>query len=259
MDHAGKSEEEGDCGGRLFLERSWPADERTAPKIKSQEKVRIPRNADPDALPDFTGFVVTVSEPQRTFAAKIDCIEATINPQRRGESSWSSRQVTQALDAAISPHDRDAFEWFERPDQDAGSDPGHLARDIQHVRGAVGEINIGVPRFEKQRTITPSHPPVGVPGGVADDISLGLNNTTAGDAFRQLPHQHRANEIAGERDRINRQLRASERQTATPTRVRFQGISSTHCAREGPGSKGSPKYWVSRATFPSRNSMMLTV
>ncbi len=65
--------------------------------------------------------------------------------------------------------------------------------------------------LEKQRTITLSHPPIGVPGGVADDIRLGLNNTTAGDAFRQLPHQYLANEIAGERDRINRQLRASER------------------------------------------------
>jgi len=66
----------------------------------------------------------------------------------------------------------------------------------------------------------------GVPGGVTD----GLYRTTAGDAFRQLPHQYLA-----------------------------QGIRSTHSAREDPGSNGSPKYWVSRATFPSRNSIMLTV
>ena len=33
--------EEGDCGGLLFLERSWTADEGTAPKIKSQEAVHI--------------------------------------------------------------------------------------------------------------------------------------------------------------------------------------------------------------------------
>jgi len=38
-----------------------------------------------------------------------------------------------------------------------------------------------------------------------------------------------------------------------------QAIRSTHCAREGPGSNGSPKYWVSLFTFPSSNSMMLTV
>ena len=98
-----------------------------------------------------------------------------------------------------------------------------------------------------------------MPGGVADDIRLGLNNTAAGDAFGQFPHQYLANEISGERDRINRQLRASERRMAILMAARFQGILSTHCAREGPGSNGLPKYWVSRATFPSRNSMMLTV
>ena len=47
----------------ISVERSWAADERTVPKIKSQEAIRIPRNADPDALPDFAGFVVTASEP----------------------------------------------------------------------------------------------------------------------------------------------------------------------------------------------------
>src|ERR1700693_3953740 len=120
-------------------------------------------------------------------------------------------------------------------------------------------MNIGMSTLEKQRTITPGHPPVGVPGGVADDIRLGLNNTTAGDAFGQHPHQHLANEIAGERFRINRQFRARERRMAIHAAARFQGIRSTHCAREGPGSNGSPKYWVSRAAFPSRNSMMLTV
>jgi hypothetical protein len=73
-----------------------------------------------------------------------------------------------------------------------------------------------MPALEKQRVITPSHPPVCVPGGVADDIGLGLNNTTAGDAFGQLPHQYLADEIAGENDRIDRQLRASERRMAGP-------------------------------------------
>ena len=63
----------------------------------------------------------------------------------------------------------------------------------------------------------------------------------------------------GQRDRINRQLRSSERQAAILNTASFQQIRSTQCAREGPGSKGSPKYWVSRATFPCRNSMMLTV
>jgi hypothetical protein len=78
----------------------------------------------------------------------------------------------------------------------------------------VGEIGIGVSALEKQRTITRRYPAIGVSGGVADDIRLGLYNPTAGDALGQLPHQNLAKEIAGERERIDRQLRASERRMA---------------------------------------------
>ena len=95
----------------------------------------------------------------------------------------------------FQPHDRDTFHRFNRPDQDAGSDPGHLAGDVQHEGDTVGEVNIGVPGLEKQRTIARGHPPVGVPGGIPDNIRLGLNDTAADDAFRQHPHQHFANEI----------------------------------------------------------------
>ena len=56
--------------------------------------------------------------------------------------------------------------------------------------------------LEKQRTVTLRHPPIRVPGGVADDIGLGLDNTAAGSTFRQCPHQYLANEKAGERGRI---------------------------------------------------------
>jgi hypothetical protein len=42
------------------------------------------------------------------------------------------------------------------------------------------------------------------------------------------------------------------------TAAGLQGIRSTHCAREGPGSNGSAKHWGSRATLPSRNSTTLT-
>jgi hypothetical protein len=59
----GAAAAQGDCSGLLFIERSGTADERTVPKIKSQEPVRIPRNADPDALPDFAGFLVAACKP----------------------------------------------------------------------------------------------------------------------------------------------------------------------------------------------------
>ena len=111
----------------LFPKRSRTADERTAPKIKSQEPVRIPRDADPDALPDFAGFVITASEPQRTFSAKINPVKPTVNPQRRGESSWSSRQIAKPLNLTISLHDRDAVTRLKRPDEDPSPNLRYLA------------------------------------------------------------------------------------------------------------------------------------
>ena len=85
----------------LHPERSWTADERTVPKVKSQEAVRITGNADSDAFPDFARFTVTVAEPEGTRSAEIEPIEPTIDPQRCGEPSWSARQVAQVLNATI--------------------------------------------------------------------------------------------------------------------------------------------------------------
>ena len=39
-----------------------------------QEPVRIPRNADPGALPDFARIVIAASEPERAFSAQIEPI-----------------------------------------------------------------------------------------------------------------------------------------------------------------------------------------
>jgi hypothetical protein len=113
--------------------------------------------------------------------------------------------------------------------------------------------------FEKERKIARRHAAVGVPRGVTDDIHLGLGDAAASDAFGDFPDQYPVDEIASERDCIDRQLCTREQWMATLMPARFQRICSTHCAREGPGSNGSPKYWVSRTTFPSLNSMMLTV
>ncbi len=93
-----------------LAKRSRPADERIAPNIKSEQAARILRNADPRAPPDITELEVSTPEPQRAFPTQIQSVEATIDPQRRGEPSRSSCQIAHALDAAIQPHDRDTFE-----------------------------------------------------------------------------------------------------------------------------------------------------
>ncbi|AEH85324.1 hypothetical protein Mesop_0832 [Mesorhizobium opportunistum WSM2075] len=47
----------------LTVERPWTADEWAAPDIKAQRPVRVLRNADPDALPDFAVWVIIACEP----------------------------------------------------------------------------------------------------------------------------------------------------------------------------------------------------
>jgi hypothetical protein len=85
-----------------------------------------------------------------------------------------------------------------------------------------------MPALEKERPITRRHPAVGVPGGVADDIRLGLDDAANSDACSHLPLQYLVDEITSERDRIDRQLRTSERWMATLMSARVQRICSTH-------------------------------
>jgi hypothetical protein len=115
----------------------------------------------------------------------------------------------------ISLHDRDAVARLERPDEDPSPNPRCLARDVQHVCGAIDEVYVAMPTLEKERTITRGHPAVGMPRGVADDIRLGLDDAAAGDAFGHLPHQYFADEITSERDRIDRQLGTREQWMAS--------------------------------------------
>lgn len=193
-----------------LVERPCAAHERAAPEIEPQSAVRLRRNADSNALSDFplAGCMVVVREPERAFPAKVEPVERAIDPERLGKPSRSSRQVAQALGSPIALHDRDSFERFERPDQDAGANALRLARNIQHPGNAVGEIDIGVAALEEERAIARRHAPVGMSRRIADDIRLGFDDAADCRAFGQFPRQQLADEKAGERGRIDRQLGA---------------------------------------------------
>src|ERR1700722_9080743 len=168
-------------GAASSVERLGAAHEQIALNIEAQHAIRLLRNANSNALADFprvdlSGVAIIARQPKRTLLAKVEPVERTIDPQRLGEPSWAAREITQALGSAIVAHDRDPFERFERPDQDARADAFRLARDIQHPGKAVGEVDIGVAALEKERAIARRHAPIGVSRGVPDDIGLGFNN-----------------------------------------------------------------------------------
>jgi hypothetical protein len=114
-----------------------------------------------------------------------------------------------------------------------------------------------VPRSRKSARLLGGHPAVGVTPGVADVICLGLDDAAARRAFGQYPHEQFADEKTSELGGIDGQL-CPVQPSGRTIAAQISSIRSTHCAREGPGSNGSAKYWVSRAALPSWNSMMLT-
>ena len=112
-------------------------------------------------------------------------------------------------------------------------------------------------RARERATIPRRDAAIGVARGVADVICLGLDDAAARHAVVECPHDHFADQKTSELGGIDWHSARSNTRGRSLSR-RFHPVRSTRCAREGPGSNGSTKYWVSRAALPSRNSMKLT-
>jgi hypothetical protein len=103
-------------------------------------------------------------------------------------------------------HQRNAFQRFERAQQDAGPDAGRLTRYVAHERCAVGQIDIGVTTFEKQDPAARCEPAEGVAGRVPGRIGLGFHKPSRGDAVGMLTDQDFADQVARERHSADRQF-----------------------------------------------------
>jgi len=225
--------------GLSSIKRPRTADEPIAPNVESQRIVGCARNANSIALPDFAGPLTVRSKQQRAGLTEVDPVQPAINPQGFAQPSGTPRQVSHTLDAAIPLHDRDADGWLDRPDQHARAHPGCLARDVQHERDAIGEINICVPAFEEKRPIAWGDAAVGVTRGVPDAVCLGLDDAAARHAFGQCPHEHFADEKASELSGIGGQLCPVQHAWASQCRPDFTPFAQRNALSDGPGSKGS--------------------
>jgi hypothetical protein len=81
-----------------------------ATDVETQEPVGLARKADPPADSYFRGGIVVTRQPQGSHPAEIDAVQ-----------------------------------WFKRHDQDARSDADSLTRDVEHVRRAIGKMDIRIP------------------------------------------------------------------------------------------------------------------
>ena len=195
----------GCCG--LAVQFFRTAYEVMATDVETQEPVGLAREADPPADSYFRGGMVVTREPQGPHAAEVDAVQTTIDIERSCKTTWPSRQVAQVLNPTIALHRSYAVQWFKRPDQDARSDANSLTRDVEHVRRAIGKINIRMPTREEERPIPRCHAYMGMPRCITDRIGFGLDDTAAQRAFRCLANQQLAYQVSGEQDRVERQFR----------------------------------------------------
>jgi hypothetical protein len=190
-------------GFLLRIERPRTTDEQVAPNVESQQGVGGFRDADPFAQPDFAVCLTVGSYPQRTGLAQVDPVQPAINPQGHGQPPWPPTEISQRGGFAVLLHERDAIDGLDGPDQHTRSDAGRFARHVQHERDAVGEINISVPVREEKCPVARGHAAIGVTGGVADRIGLGLDDAAMHDAFSLCPHEYFADEKTREFDGID--------------------------------------------------------
>ena len=110
----------------------------------------------------------------------------------------------------MAPHQRDAFERLQRPQQHARAHAFALGADVERVPAAVDEIHIGVAAVEKQRAVARRRAAVGVPGRVADDVGLGLDDAAAHAPVRVIVDERLADEESRQRRRIGGKIGAAQ-------------------------------------------------
>ena len=166
-----------------------------------------------------------------------------------------AREAALALDARFRPRERHAFDRLGRPKSHAGAGSGPLSGGVRPERDGAGR--------ENARPGAPGEP---LPGSCPDrraptfreDMRPRSRRSRRWSRRRATPAPIAFQSNSG-RARPYRPAAPGARAAKAHAFGEPQAISSTRCAREGPGSNGSPKYCVSRVTLPSRNSMTLTV
>lgn len=159
---------------------------------------------DPPADSYFRGGMVVTREPQGPHSAEINAVQMTIDIERSGKTTRPPHQVAQVLNPAIALHRSYAVQRLNRPDQDARSDADSLTRDVEHIRRAIGKMDIRVPTGEEERPIPRCHAYIGMTRCITDRIGFGLDDTAAQRAFGCLANQQLAYQVSGEQDRVKR-------------------------------------------------------
>ena len=124
--------------------------------------------------PMSSGRLTVGSEPQRAGPAEVDPVQPAIDLKRFAQPSRAPRQISQARStprfrSMIATPMVGSIALIRTP----APMPSRLARDVEHERDAIGEIDIGVPALEEKRAVARGDAAIGVTRGIADPVGLG--------------------------------------------------------------------------------------
>jgi hypothetical protein len=161
------------------------------------------RNSDPYAPAYFPRRPDGVAKPQGAGGAQVHAVKLRANTHGLGESSRASGKVDQGRARAAKAHQMDSIERLKGAQQDASPHPANFARDVHQEVQTIRLINIRVPTIEKQRLVSQCKSSIGMPGGVAHDVSFGFYDPPAHSSGPSLMHQRLADKVFREFDGVS--------------------------------------------------------
>jgi hypothetical protein len=211
---------------RLGAEPGGSADEGIAPFVETQESVGGVSNADAFACADEQGSRLRKrlrsarrprlrlghesAEPEGSRGAQVEAVEPAVDLKSGSETARAACQLEEARGFSVKLHLLEAFERFERADEDAASDVREFRGDIEHEMIAVGEVHVSVATAEKHRTIARCGTSIVVGRGIARGIRFGLDDAAGEPAVGEFADYDFADEEACERHGAGGKLRAPE-------------------------------------------------
>ena len=107
---------------------------------------------------------------------EVEAVVAQLDPQRLRELAGPGAELLLALHAAPRAHQVDPGERLQGADQHRGPHAGGLADGVQQRVDAVGAVDVRAPRGAEEGRRSRGEPHVGVTGGLAVVVGLGLDD-----------------------------------------------------------------------------------
>ena len=148
---------------------------------------------------------VVPTQPQcRIGVAQVDAVPGAVQPEARGQLRRAVGQgPVRSRRGATPAHGVVARQHPPRPQQHRRPVPGRPAHDVHAVVHPVGEVDVGVPGRSEHRGVAGRAAAVGVGGRVRLVVRLGLDDAHLDPGAVQVgAHQHRPQQVAGDRQRV---------------------------------------------------------